>query len=371
MKTEQLVRQEITRSGPLTFERFMDLALYHPLYGYYSRGASPRGRSGDYFTSVQASPLFPQIFADALGALRETLGTEQFSLIEMGAGDGDFLEGVLKALEGKKVGQGLRVWAVERSRPARDRIWRRLSRFPRCEVVASTQEIEWMGGLEGCIVSNEFFDALPFHRLKFTADGWKEIYVGEEGAGLLENLGPISDPALLAPFKTGGLEFAEGQEVEVRPQPNDVYDEWGKLLSRGYVITFDYGYPRGQLYDPARPQGTWQCFHRHRANTRPLEAIGDQDITAHIDFTQLAQAGRSAGFEPVLFCSQGIFLAHAGQERLEKFLQETGGAKAGAVLQLIHPDAMGSAFWTLVQTKGVELPPLFESLPNRVGRLLK
>src|SRR5258708_6253861 len=149
MSAAELIRQEIRARGPRTFYEFMDLALYHPLYGYYQRPAPQRGRSGDYFTSLQVSALFPEIFADALLAMRQTLDSDQFTLLEMGAGHGEFLEGVLTVLKNHDALKGLRVWAVECARPARERLMRRLSRFAKCHVVSTLDEIEWMGGADG------------------------------------------------------------------------------------------------------------------------------------------------------------------------------------------------------------------------------
>src|SRR5262245_40302319 len=140
MSCEELIRQEIDRTGPINFARFVELALYHPKYGYYYQTAPRRGKAGDYFTSLQVSDLFPRIFANVIRQLRDALGTDSVSLIEVGAGDGEFLEGVLKNVESNS----LRVWAVERSASARDKLHKRLSRFPKCEVVSSFDDIEWM-----------------------------------------------------------------------------------------------------------------------------------------------------------------------------------------------------------------------------------
>jgi len=364
-----LVRQQIERFGPMTFERFVDIALYHPKYGYYNRTASQRGRAGDYFTSMQVGGLLPEIFAEALRAMRETLGPEQFSLIEIGAGGGEFLEALLSALspEDRK---GLRVWAVERSRSARENLWRRLSRFPRCEAVASLDDIDWMGGLEGCVFSNEFFDALPFHRLRRRGVGWKEIYVGLEGGGLVEVEGDLSRPDLASACGLDAVAVPDGAEVEARPMIPSVYEEIGGRLARGYMLTIDYGYPRAALERPDKGNGTWRCFFQHQLSEKPFDNVGKQDITADVDFTQLAEAGLAHDFEPRLFCSQGIFLSHVGQDRIQKRLSGPDGATvARGLQQLLHPNAMGERFSMLVQTKTADLPPGFSDVPDRRHRL--
>jgi SAM-dependent MidA family methyltransferase len=208
--------------------------------------------------------------------------------------------------------------------------------------------------------------------LRFYEKGWKEVFVSLVDGELRESEGPLSIPDVVAELGLDKMEWLERQELEVRPSIPAIYREWGTLLSRGYVITLDYGHPRPFLYSPVRSKGTWMCYHGHESNQKILENIGRQDITAHVDFSQLAEAGRKEGFDPALFCSQGIFLAHLGSERIEKFLNEDGPpsrARAGAVQQLVHPDAMGEAFWTLVQAKGVPLPAPLAALPNRLRRL--
>lgn len=370
---EELIRQQIQIEGPMSFRRFMELALYHPYHGYYNQSSPRRGRSGDYFTSLQVSSLFPQIMAESFLQMWEMLGSEQFVLIEVGSGDGEFLEGVLKIFAQKKKLKGLRVWAVEQSRPARDHLWRKLSRFPRCQVVSSMDQIDWMGGMEGCIFSNELFDALPFHRLRRRSTGWQEVLIDLENGTLVEKEGLLTGfiNKLLYFDDPGNLE--EGHELEARPQISTIFEEWSSWISRGFVLTVDYGHPFSSFFSPLRAQGTWRCYKKHEMNKNALQDIGTQDITSHIDFTQLALEGQKVGFDPLLYCSQGIFLTHAGKDVIEQSLaggQEQEKKKMiRAVQQLLHPEAMGENFWVLVQGKGMELPPTLKAIPSRLSRL--
>lgn len=365
---ERLVRQEIGRRGPLSFAEFVDLALYHPAYGYYGTAKSPRGRGGDYFTSLQVGPLFPRIVADGLLALWDALDSEQFTIVEYGAGFGEMAEGVLEAFKAAGRLKGARYIAVERGRIARDTLWRRLSRFGRCQIVGSLDEAEWTGALEGCVLSNEFFDALPFRRLRRRGTGWTEVRVGLEG----DSIADVEVPWAGDPWP-GVTDWAEGQEVELREGIGGFYEEWARWFSRGYVLTFDYGYPRASLHDPLRANGTWQCFHRHAVSAEPYRHLGAQDITAHVDFTQLAEEGAAHGFSPALFSSQGVALAHWGAARIEADLKRLEGPDRTALMrsvqQLMHPSAMGSAFSTLVQVRDAALPALFEAVPSRLRRL--
>lgn len=367
-KAGALIEQEVKTHGPMPFDRFMDIALYHPTYGYYQQKTPRRGKSGDYFTSPQVSGLFAKIFAEAVVQMRDTLESDQFSLIEVGAGDGEFLLGVLKALETREKLKGIRIIAVERSRPAREKLFKALSRFPKTLIVSSLDEVDIVGGLEGCIFSNELFDAVPFQRLHYNGGGWEEICLDVKREHLIETTKPVA-----APVQSKGVLFAPGQEIETRPVLNQIIAEWGTLFNRGFIVTIDYGYPRQQLYSPHRMQGTWLCYHKHQAHQRVLERIGEQDITAHIDFTQLIEEGNQFNWKPVLFSPQGLFLAHIGKDIIETWLKgpevPAPRYKVAAVQQLMHPDAMGDLFKVLVQAKETPVPDIFQAIPNRLRHL--
>lgn len=369
----ELVRQEIERHGPMRFDKFVELALYHPRHGYYNRSAPVRGRAGDYFTAPQVGGLMPAVVSDIVHEMRSTLETSHFHLVDIGAGDGELLDGVLRSLESENRLRGFHVWAVERSGPARERLWRRLSRYPKCRVVSSIEDIEVVGGVDGCIFSNEFFDALPFRRFRRTENGWDEIRVGLRDSDFAEEAGPVVDALASGRLASLSAVVAPGQEIERRFQIDDVWRDWRTVLARGFVLTFDYGGRRRSLLSPARQKGTWRCFQRHAVDDDVFRDIGRQDITADVDFSQIAETGARNGFKTAHFSSQGVFLAHAGHERFERFLRDAPESerrrRAGAVQQLVHPDAMGDAFSTLVQTRETELPPALAKIPNRANRL--
>jgi SAM-dependent MidA family methyltransferase len=310
------------------------------------------------------------LFAEGLAAMKEAVGSDQFSLVELGAGDGEFLRGILEALESQKKLGGMRVYAIERSRPSREKLWRALSRFPKCEILESIDQIDVVGGLDGCIFTNELFDALPFHRLRFKGNEWKEIYVDLGKSGLTDKEGPLSDEVkpLVKPILA-----MPGQEVEVRPAIHQLYQDWSRLLARGFVVSIDYGHPRAELYSPRRPKGTWLCYYKHKAHDNPYQNVGDQDVTAHVDFTQLAEAGKAAGFDPSLFATQGVFFSFLGKTLIPQWLEGGSPAarakKQGALQQVLHPEAMGETFKVLVQQKSVALPSIFTEIPSRLKRL--
>lgn len=225
--------------------------------------------------------------------------------------------------------------------------------------------------MEGCLISNELLDAIPFHRLKYSKSTWKEIFIDVKKGALVETEGKLSDPHLLSDIDVQNP--VKGQEIEIRPQLRTLFSEWSRFLNRGHIVTVDYGYPQQELMSPHRKGGSWMCYSRHKTNNEPLKYLGDQDITAHVDFTDVLIQGRKVEFDPALYCSQGVFLTHMGQKRIEKFLHVAdaieGHKRASAVQQLLHPETMGSTFKVFIQSKTAPLPESFQAIPNRVHRL--
>src|SRR5262249_8570409 len=156
--------------------------------------------------------------------------------------------------------------------------------------------------------SNELFDALPFHRVEARDGALRELYVDWHDGELVERAGPPSTPALAAYFDRLGLRPPEGSQAEVSLEAIDLMDRFAVSVRRGYVLTFDYGYPAEALFGVLRPRGTLLCYYRHTYNEEPLRRPGEQDITAHVDFTSLALAGAARGLEPVELLRQRDFL---------------------------------------------------------------
>src|SRR5581483_11786657 len=145
-----------------------------------------------------------------------------------------------------------------------------------------------------------------------------------------------------------------------------IYEEWSALLARGYALTVDYGHPRAMLLDPTRANGTAMSYRQHEAISDVLADPGEQDVTAHVDFTQLVEAGTRHDWRPEFFCSQGVLLSTVGEPVIAKYLSastdDERAKRAAAVRQLLHPDAMGEKFWTLLQTKDAPVPPLLSGV---------
>ncbi len=364
---------EVRRRGKVTFAEFMDWALYHPVHGYYA-STGRLGRKGDFFTSVQVGGLFGRLLTETFLEMWERLGSGRFTLVEMGAGDGALAEQVLEALEAKGKGKNVSYYLVEKSTGTREAARRRLSRFPKVHFLESLDDFEHAAGVEGCVYSNEFFDALPVHRVRREGGVLRELFVTERDARLVEEAGEPSTPRLARYFEEQDVFLAEGQAGEVCLALDGVMEDIGRVLSRGFVLSVDYGEPSPDLYREERRDGTLRVFKKHAVGGGFFENIGEQDITAHVDFGRLAALGAQGELAPLVFCSQGAFLLNSGEKLLKEVVEgeaRRDPAVARRVQQLLHPESMGGAFHVLVQAKNAGRPELSGGKVNRIRRLLQ
>ena len=218
--------------------------------------------------------------------------------------------------------------------------------------------------IDGCFLSNELVDAFPVHRVVVQGGRLREIYVGERDGGFVDVPGDLSTPEIGEYFRNDGIELREGQEAEVNLRAREWIGNVGRRLRRGFVLTIDYGCLAGELYAPWRSSGTIMCYHRHRASGDPYERVGEQDITAHVNFSQLIRGGEAAGLAFTGLVPQYRFLIGLGllgaMEEAAKGMSELEGLKMRLSLKhLIEPGVgMGEIFKVLVQHKGVDEPRL-------------
>lgn len=364
------IRERIAAEDRIPFREFMAMALYHPQHGYYSSPRQRMGRHGDYLTSPEVNPIFGSLVAKQLAQMWQAMGEPQpFTIVEMGAGSGLLARDILawasrrapdffQALEYCLI--EVNDWLVENQR--------RLLR----QVDASLTKASWLPSLEaiaaesvsGCFLSNELIDSFPVHRVTVRDGRLHELYVGWQEERFVESLGPPSTPVLQEYFHRLGLLPGEGCSAEANLEALEWMKAVARALRRGFVLTFDYGYPAEELYAPWRKDGTLLCFYRHNPSTDPYARLGRQDMTSHVDFTSLVQAGREHGLEPLGLTSQSRFLAAlgiaAGLERQadgELSLEEYY-ARRRAVTELIDPASLGR-IKVLIQAKGVGQPKLW------------
>ncbi|MDW8254949.1 MAG: SAM-dependent methyltransferase [Chloroflexota bacterium] len=345
-----LIAAEIAARGPLTFARFMALALYHPTLGYYSRGA---GIGRDFHTSPELHPLFGALLARQLIDCWEKLDRPSaFDLVELGGGNGGLAASLIAEIRylAPQAAAALRYRIVETSRALRARQRARLAGLG----------VTWGGmpaAIEGVVLSNEFFDALPVHLVTVRNGRLRERYVGLNGGALCLIEGPPSTPQLAAYFRRVGVSLPEGYQTEVNLAATRAIRRIGRALRRGWVITIDYGYPAALRYGADYAAGTLTCYHGGTVNYDPLAWVGEQDLTAHIDFTALSRWGAACGLQPIGLITQREFLRNLGLDAYLHALSvrpldlATWEWNREAIAQLAAPGGLGR-FLVFAQAKG-------------------
>ena len=349
-----VIREEIERAGRITFARYMELALYHPEHGYYLGPEERAGHAGDFATAPETSPLFGRCLARQLREVWELLGRPSpFTVIEYGAGGGRLARDVLAGARGEapEFAARLRYVLHEANAHRRAGAARALEEAGFGGQVATEAPGEEVAApVVGVVLSNEFVDALPVHRVVVRDGALLERYVRWDGAWFAEEFDRPSTPRLAAALAEADVALVEGQSAELNLAAGEWLARAACRLARGAVLTIDYGYPTADLYDPKRREGTFMCYYQHTLNDDPYARVGRQDMTAHVDFGALERAGARAGLATLGLTTQGEFLAALGLGELLVAERAPGDAArdyagylAGraAVLALIDPRGMG------------------------------
>ena len=320
----------------------MESALYEPGLGYYAAG--PRiGDGGDFVTSPTISPLFARAIARRFAADALVLGSE-LSFVELGSADGRFLRQFREALVelSPDVSRRTRSVAVERSPAGREAIVAARA----ADVVASDLGEVPPGSVRGWIFSNEIFDALPVHRVLSRGGGLLEFFVGLSDEKLSWELRPAG-ARLSDYFANFGVTLADSQIAEVNLEAEPLYQRLCGLLSRGRIVTFDYGHRARVLYHPAaRAAGTLATHSRGARGENPLERPGEIDLTAHVNFDDLIRAGETAGLSTDRLSRQYLFLAETG-------LFDEAPSRPFEAMRLLDPEGLGEAVSVLIQSRDV------------------
>jgi SAM-dependent MidA family methyltransferase len=218
--------------------------------------------------------------------------------------------------------------------------------------------------MEGCFLSNELVDAFPVHQVVVDHGNLKEIYVIQEYGRLKEQQGELSDPRIASYFQSMGITLQEGQRAEVNLKALDWMEKVARCLKKGFVLTIDYGYLAKELYAPHRRAGTLLCYYQHQPSDNPYERLGEQDITAHVNFSSLLQKGEEVGLRLTGLVPQYQFLIALGllqeMESLGREMSELDALQLRLSLKhLIEPEmGMGEVFKVLIQHKGMDQPRL-------------
>ncbi|MCX7794637.1 MAG: SAM-dependent methyltransferase [Thermodesulfovibrionales bacterium] len=355
---KEFIIEKIKREGPITFENFMELCLYHPEQGYYMRADAKIGRDGDFYTAPHLHRAFG---AAVMRQIEECWNImerlEDFVILEIGGGMGYLANDILDYAEGREIYSKLKYYLIELNsslkRKQKDILYKHLDK------------IRWFNSVsdivpfKGCILSNELFDSFPVHIIESTENGIKEIYVNTDGEDFFEIKGELSD-GIEEYIRDFSINLPEGFRTEV----NLRIKEWLRIISgiliEGFLITIDYGYPAWQYYGEDYPQGTLQCYYRHLKSDNPYIHIGEQDITSHVNFSSLKKWGEELGFKSIGYTSQGRFIVSMGIDEIinELIKPEDYSFEIPKLKSLIMPEGMGESHKVMIQYKGKGNPQL-------------
>ncbi|MEG4340279.1 class I SAM-dependent methyltransferase [Microcoleus sp. D3_18_C2] len=369
----------------ITFAEYMDLALYHPQHGYYNNSDRQSiGKQGDFITSSHWGADFAEVLADQFVEMWEILGKPQnFAIVEMGAGRGNFAENVLQYLQIQYPDffHILEYIIVELS-PVLQAEQRQMLADIKCVKWCNWDEIV-NNSIVGCFFSNELVDALPVHQFILEQGQVREIYVAaetpkneQEKIKFVEVVGEVSTPKIGEYLDLVGIDlsasvYGDGYRSEVNLAALDWMSTVAQKLQRGYLLTIDYGHPAHRYYNPRRREGTLQCYYLHRYHNNPYINVGRQDLTAHVNFTALERQGELCGLDVVGFTQQALFLMALGLgDRIASLSTNDAEVldvatflrRREALHQLIDPMGLGG-FGVLVQCKGLK--------EEEKGRMLK
>ena len=343
--------------GWISFARFMELALYAPGLGYYSGGARKFGAAGDFVTAPELTPAFAQSLATQVAQI---MAVSARQILEVGAGSGRLAADLLAELA-QRGATPERYLILELSGELRER---------QRQTIAATvphllARVHWLDALpthlDGLVLANELLDAIPAHLVR-----WQNGTIAERGVSLgddgFEWEERPATAAVLARARelSGNVTAGEGYLSEIGLAAAAWTASWAAILGRGALLLIDYGFPRREFYHPQRNEGTLMCHYRHHAHPDPFFLPGLQDITVHVDFTAIAEAGTEAGLDFLGYTNQATFLLNCGLTDVVAWTPATDAARylplANAVHKLISPAEMGELFKVIALGRGIDEP---------------
>ena len=371
--TQHLLRLIDEAGGWIPFSGWMNAALYAPGLGYYAAGSpkfatrsdsSTTAGSGDFVTAPLLTPLFGRTLAAQVAQILSAVGS--LDVLEFGAGSGELAADILGALDA--LGIAARYHILEVSADLRDRQQHRLAAWgSRVHWLAKTPET-----FIGCVLANEVLDAMPVECLRWSESGLPmERGVARDGARFVWQERPA--PAVLAEAIAQRMPPLPDYQSEINLQAEAWARGLGTWLARGAALIIDYGFPRREYYHPQRHRGTLMCHIQHRAHDDVFLAPGLQDITAHVDFTAIADAALEGGLEVLGYTSQARFLVNAGlPDEWNKLMQQDPQAQAreGRLIEkLISEAEMGELFKVIAIGRGLDCDLLGFTRGDRTAQL--
>jgi SAM-dependent MidA family methyltransferase len=371
---QQLICKEIEQQGgAIPFDRYMELALYAPGFGYYTAGMRKFGAQGDFVTAPEISALFSRTLAQQVKQVLDLCGGGD--VLEFGAGSGRLAVDMLRELEALDA-LPEQYLILELSPDLRQR----QRELVAAEVPHLQERMRWLERLpqqrlRGVVVANEVMDAMPVHRFRVSSGNYEQIQ--EEmiacTAGELKKEWLPASAELQQEVAKLGVELPSECESEINLQLKPWIAAISDVLEQGAVLLIDYGYARSEYFHPQHSEGTLMCHFRQRAHADALFYPGLQDITAHVDFTAVAEAADDTGLSVAGYTNQAGFLLACGIEKLLQsaaldqniaWFQQTEGLK-----RLVLPSEMGERFKVMALTRNVDEPLMGFSMKNMQHQL--
>jgi SAM-dependent MidA family methyltransferase len=364
---ETLIFDELKKNNnKITFHKYMDMALYHPNLGYYQKD-NPFGIQGSFYTSVDASDSFGNTLARSYKDIMETLELD-YHLCEMGAGSGMLANDILNYLKENEPEfyKKFKYTIIEKS----EHLIKRQQ-----EILAPHKDkLNWISfddlqNFNGVFHSNELVDAFPVHRVINIKGELKEIFVINYNGKLELYPDEFSTEKLQKYIDEMDIKIIENQIIDINLDAISWIESLAEKIDKAIVVTIDYGYPADQLYASFRMDGTLCCYYNHRQNNDYFKNIGEQDLTAFVDFTALEKHGKLKGLEKIAFMQQWLFLVQSGI--LEEIQKAETDLHKSSIKSLIMPEGgFGTTFHVLIQSKGINVPDNFKHKKSSTETLM-
>ncbi len=356
MSLGDIIARHIRKHGPITFRRYMEMALYHEKFGYYSGYAFPGGEKGDFLTAPQAGRLFGYLLANQIREFMNHIDHEPFTIVEMGAGSGAMASDILGSLASSSPVK-YRYAIIEPRRRARDLQKDTLADF--MHHVLWVDSLRELGPFFGCVVSNELLDAFPVTVVQKGESGVSEIFVDTDESGVFSEVsGAISDSFVSQYCERYLNNLPVPYRTEINREMRDWVFEIADFMETGFILTVDYGYTRDEYLLPHRNRGTLMGYYQNQPVDDVLQYPGLIDITCHVNFSDLHEWGREAGFETCGYTRQNAFLAGLDfEDTFQRLYGKVDPFSPGlaAVKTLIMPGAMGESHKVMIQRKNISV----------------
>ncbi len=368
---EQKIIEKIKEEGPITFKTFMEMALYETGLGYYASEKTEIGRGGDFYTSQHLHHAFGTMIGKQLEEMWETMERPaDFCAVEPGAGAALMCKDIMNFLDTRDIFNSFTYTIVEPNPFMQHKQKKLLEGY--LDKVKWATSLNGLGNIKGCILSNELLDAFPVHLIGMD-DELREIYITVDNENITEINGPLSTTALAAYLNEFSIELPEGYRTEINLRIKDWLRSVNEVLTEGFILTIDYGHPASDYYSEDRNRGTLLCYYKHQLNENPYQNIGEQDITAHINFSSVKKWGEEFGFKTLGFCQQGTYLVSLGIDEVINELYANSPDylfEVARIKKLIFPGTIGETHKVMIQYKGSRNPVLKGfSMRNQKDRL--